>query len=1058
MNVDGKAFGLFVGPEADSNALLLFHGNSSSYDFQVSRITSFDLERWIHVVVSYDGTDIKSYINGLPAGARSSTILDTSLADILIGTRVVPNSDPAEERDFHGAISEVAIYNRALSSAEVGQLYQQDVGSLDTDGDGLTDAWERGYGRYQIVPGNFTWEQAKADAEARGGHLATITSAAERDMAVWENRSLMEANTLYLGATDAREEGTWEWVTGETWGFSQWAPNQPDNSANQDYSVILPNPYFPGWDDHWNFNPNEPVQGYLLEYGYPTDPTKADTDEDGFNDSIESHYASDPNNPAVTPNTIRPAGRVVGWGQNGEGQISIPESAQSGVTAIATGNTHSLALKSDGSVVGWGLNSIGQITIPQSAQSGVTAIAVGWYHSLALKADGSVVGWGDNNYGQITIPQSAQSGVTAIAAGYLHSLALKADGSVVGWGWTTIIPQAAQSGVTAIAAAYSHSLALKADGSVVAWGDNNYGQITIPQTAQSGVTAIAASHFHSLALKSDGSVVGWGWNSNGQINIPQSAQSEVMAIAAGPFHSLVLKSDGSVVGWGSNSDGQINIPQPAKSGVTAIAAGGYRSLAVTTAPAEEPPTIGLTPNPISFLEGASGRTVGTITLADPDGTASDLIVTLGGLDASYFSVSGTGATRNLVLALPTDFESGKTSFTFTLTVTDVQGLSATVNATASLLDDRTEDKDGDGLTEQQEEDTYGTSDLLTDTDGDGLSDPFEISLGTDPKSETFSIDGLTNGTFEEGPTLPPNGTFYFIPQAEVRGWRTSASDRIIELWGSGHNGVPAEQGRIFAELDANMRGTLYQDVIMTRSGYVDYSFLHRARNPSDSMQFKIEELVGGPGSAVASVRYSRDLSTGQTWTRHEGGQVTTVTAGKVYRFSYVSLSAGYSSVGNFLDDAKFGIGVVQGIPPAILSSNSILGTVGQSLNYQVEATGTAHLIFSASNLPGNTAIGSANGVITGTPQTAGSGTATVVVTNSYGAVTNALAWNIAPASGSISFTNLIHTYDRTGKVATVVVNPTNATYALTYNGLTNLPVNAGSYTVVGTLTGNYSGV
>ena len=37
------------------------------------------------------------------------------------------------------------------------------------------------------------------------------------------------------------------------------------------------------------------------------------------------------------------------------------------------------------------------------------------------------------------------------------------------------------------------------------------------------------------------------------------------------------------------------------------------------------------------------------------------------------------------------------------------------------------------------------------------------------------------------------------------------------------------------------------------------------------------------------------------------------------------------------------------------------------------------------------------------------------------------------------------------------MSPSNATYTVTYNGVTNLPVNAGSYTVVGTLTGNYSG-
>src|SRR5262249_14250303 len=49
----------------------------------------------------------------------------------------------------------------------------------DTDGDGLTDPYEQGFTRYQIIQQNFTPAQARADAEARGGHLATITSQAE---------------------------------------------------------------------------------------------------------------------------------------------------------------------------------------------------------------------------------------------------------------------------------------------------------------------------------------------------------------------------------------------------------------------------------------------------------------------------------------------------------------------------------------------------------------------------------------------------------------------------------------------------------------------------------------------------------------------------------------------------------------------------------------------------------------------------------------------------------------------------------------------------------------
>jgi hypothetical protein len=55
--------------------------------------------------------------------------------------------------------------------------------------------------------------------------------------------------------------------------------------------------------------------------------------------------------------------------------------------------------------------------------SGVTAIAAGGGHSLALKTDGTVVGWGHDGDGQATVP-AGLTGVTAIAAGYYHSLAL----------------------------------------------------------------------------------------------------------------------------------------------------------------------------------------------------------------------------------------------------------------------------------------------------------------------------------------------------------------------------------------------------------------------------------------------------------------------------------------------------------------------------------------------------------------------------------------------------------------------------------------------------------
>ena len=104
-------------------------------------------------------------------------------------------------------------------------------------------------------------------------------------------------------------------------------------------------------------------------------------------------------------------------------------SGLSGVTAIAAGVSHSLALKGDGTVVAWGCGAgadLGQCSVP-SGLSGVTAIAAGGSHSLASKGDGTVVAWGCAGYdaGQCSVP-SGLSRVTAVAAGGSHSLALVA--------------------------------------------------------------------------------------------------------------------------------------------------------------------------------------------------------------------------------------------------------------------------------------------------------------------------------------------------------------------------------------------------------------------------------------------------------------------------------------------------------------------------------------------------------------------------------------------------------------------------------------------------------
>ncbi len=295
-------------------------------------------------------------------------------------------------------------------------------------------------------------------------------------------------------------------------------------------------------------------------------------------------------------------GTVAGWGAGTtatgvgteRGQSIVPVGL-SGVTGIAAGKFHTVAVKGNGTVAAWGAGvtltgvepEYGQ-SIEPAGLSGVTAVAAGHYHTVVLKSDGTVVAWGWNEFGQATVP-TGLSGVTAIAAGYYHTVALKSDGTVVVWGYDifglkTIPP--GLSGVTAIAAGTAEIVALKGDGTVVAWGYNVHNATVVPY-GLSGVIAIAAGSDHTVALKSDGTVVAWGNNASGQTSVPVGLGG-VTSIAAGAGHTAALKSNGTVVAWGFNDQGQTTIPA-GLSGVTALAAGGYHTVAlVGTAPAIGP--------------------------------------------------------------------------------------------------------------------------------------------------------------------------------------------------------------------------------------------------------------------------------------------------------------------------------------------------------------------------------------------------------------------------------------------------------------------------------------
>ncbi len=311
-----------------------------------------------------------------------------------------------------------------------------------------------------------------------------------------------------------------------------------------------------------------------------------------------------------------------------------------GVTAASGGMSHTAALMSNGAVWTWGLNVNGQLgdntnlarNVPVQVVgaggagflTGVTAIAAGDSHTVARKSDGTVWAWGYNQFGQLgdgnltdsstpvegfhTEGTTPLTGVVAIAAGGFHTIALKSDGTIWTWGdnksgqlgdGTTVnsshhpVLVNNPGGVlfSGIAGGDAHTVALKTDGTVWAWGLNANGQLGNGTLTNSntpvqvvgaggagflgGVTAVAAGGFHTIALRSDRSVWTWGRNANGQLGNATNNESHVPVqvagaggvgalagvhgIAGGYEHTAALMDDGTVWAWGSNNLGQLGV-------------------------------------------------------------------------------------------------------------------------------------------------------------------------------------------------------------------------------------------------------------------------------------------------------------------------------------------------------------------------------------------------------------------------------------------------------------------------------------------------------------------
>lgn len=239
-----------------------------------------------------------------------TTTVDT-IEDFQTGDRI--DLRPLDSSTTSSGTNGAVFIGKASFSGEAGELRYTNKGSnteiqLDRNGDKISDFNILLRGAHTLDLSDFlgvtaadgdvfnghtyravnygsaiTWAQAKALAEAAGGHLATITSAEENEFVY----SLLDpsfeppdhGHGAWLGGyqdADATspDEG-WHWVTGEAWVFTAWAaPNPEDGGFTQNEDVlemISATAQQALWNDLDGNNPNgdnAAIRSYIIEFDY----------------------------------------------------------------------------------------------------------------------------------------------------------------------------------------------------------------------------------------------------------------------------------------------------------------------------------------------------------------------------------------------------------------------------------------------------------------------------------------------------------------------------------------------------------------------------------------------------------------------------------------------------------------------------------------------------------------------------------------------------------------------------------------------------------------------
>ncbi|VDI37848.1 Hypothetical predicted protein [Mytilus galloprovincialis] len=112
-----------------------------------------------------------------------------------------------------------------------------------------------GYCYEFVINHNFDWQHAHGDCTSKGGHLVVVRSSADNLFLMSSLRSLnFHGDIVWIGLSDQKVEGTYEWPTGEQVTYTNWASGQPDLQAIIEDCIVMKYSDGGHWHDYSCFN------------------------------------------------------------------------------------------------------------------------------------------------------------------------------------------------------------------------------------------------------------------------------------------------------------------------------------------------------------------------------------------------------------------------------------------------------------------------------------------------------------------------------------------------------------------------------------------------------------------------------------------------------------------------------------------------------------------------------------------------------------------------------------------------------------------------------------